>query len=108
MRSDPFYDPLAPGWLGFAYFMLKRYSEAVSFLMQCVTRAPKFRTGHVFLAATYAQMGQLEDARKEATEILRIQPSYTISGTQRAINDFKRPQDAEHFFGSLRKAGLPE
>ena len=53
-------------------------------------------------------IGQLEDARAEAAEVLRIDPKYTIDGTQRRLSVFKRPEDAEHFFDGLRKAGLPE
>src|SRR5262249_24352252 len=29
MRSDPFYVPLAPGWLGLARYMLKQYAQAL-------------------------------------------------------------------------------
>ena len=41
-------------------------------------------------------------------EVLRIEPEYTIEGTQARLTPFKRPEDAEHFFDGLRKAGLPE
>ena len=40
--------------------------------------------------------------------MLRIDPKYTIDGTQRRLSLFKRPEDAEHLFDGLRKAGLPE
>ncbi len=70
---------------------------------------PEFpRCGHVGLAATLAQLGNLDEARAEAAEVLRIEPKYTIEGTQRRLAPFKRPEDAEHFFDGLRKAGLPE
>jgi adenylate cyclase len=64
--------------------------------------------GHVWLAANLAQLGQLDEAHAEAAEVLRIDPKYTIDGTQRRLARFKRPEDAEHFFDGLRKAGLPE
>src|SRR5580698_4401385 len=32
MRLDPFYVPLAPHWLGVAYYTLKQYSDALSAL----------------------------------------------------------------------------
>ena len=53
-------------------------------------------------------MGEMEEARAEAAEILRIDPGYTITGTGRQIMRFKSPADDEHFFDGLRKAGLPE
>ena len=77
-------------------------------MRECVSRAPNFRRGHVRLAATYAQLGNIEQARAEAAEVLRIEPKYTIEGTQARLSSFKRPEDAEHFFDGLRKAGLPE
>ena len=52
-------------------------------------------------------MGQLGNARALAADVLRIDPNYTIEGTQRRIYLYKRPDDAEHFFDGLRKAGLP-
>jgi adenylate cyclase len=108
MRLDPFYMPLVPAWLGVAHYMLKRYSEAVPPLRECVSRAPNLRTGHQWLAATYGQLGRLDDARAEAAEVLRIQPTYTINGTQTQLSVFKKAQDTAHFFDGLRKAGLPE
>ena len=60
------------------------------------------------LAATYARLDKLEDARGEAAEVLRLEPSYTIAGTTRRIVAFKQPRDDRHFFDGLRKAGLSE
>jgi adenylate cyclase len=66
------------------------------------------REGHLWLAASLAQLGRLDEARAEAAEVLRIDPTFTINGTQRRFSLFKRPEDAEHIFDGLRKAGLPE
>jgi adenylate cyclase len=108
MRFDPFYAPLAPFWLGAARYMLKQYSEALPLLRECVSRAPNLRSGHTWLAATFAQLGNIEQARAEAAEVLRIESTYTIEGTQARLSGFKRPEDTEHLLDGLRKAGLPE
>ena len=55
-RSDPFYAPLAPASLGLAHHMLKKYSQALPPLQECVARAPNLQIGHLWLAATYAQL----------------------------------------------------
>jgi adenylate cyclase len=60
------------------------------------------------LGATYAQLGQLGEARARAAEVLRLQPSYTIAGTSRRIIAFRSEEDDKHFFDGLCKAGLPE
>jgi adenylate cyclase len=108
VRYDPFYLPWAPGFLGFARYVLKEYSEALPPLREFTSRAPDMWIGHVWLAANLAQLGQLDEAHAEAAEVLRIDPKYTIDGTQRRLARFKRPEDAEHLFDGLRKAGLPE
>jgi adenylate cyclase len=108
MRSDPFYVPLAPGFLGLAHYMLKQYSQALPLLQECVSRMPNSRSGHCWLAATYAQLGTIEKASAVAAEALRIEPNFTIEGTQARLNRFKRKEDAEHLVDGFRKAGLPE
>ena len=75
-------------------------------LRDCVSRMPKFRSAHVWLAATYAQIGRVEEARAEAEEILRITPEWTIATSTRLVG-FKDPEDRKHYIGGLRKAGLP-
>jgi adenylate cyclase len=107
MRYDPFYVPGASGVLGFARYMLKEYSEALPPLRECTSRAPKMSLGHVWLAANLAQLARPDEAHAEAAEVLRIDPKFTIDGTQRRLALFKHPEDAEHFFDGLRKAGLP-
>jgi adenylate cyclase len=108
MRLDPFYTPLALGLLGWAHYMLKQYSKALPLLRECVTRAPNVRSGHACLAATHAQLGQLDEAGAEVAEVLRLQPNYTISGTAKRVVAFKYPKDEKHFLVGLRKAGMPE
>jgi adenylate cyclase len=107
MRLDPFYEPYAPGIFGFACYLLKRHAEALPHLRECVSRAPNMRAGRLFLTATYAQLGQLDNARSEAAEVLRIDPSYTIDRSP-VVTCLKRPEDFQHFWDGLRKAGLPE
>ena len=96
------------GFLGFAYYLLKQYSQALPWLRECASRSPNLRASHCWLAATYAQLGNIEKARAEAAEALRIDPRWTIEGAGMRLNTFKRAEDAEHYFDGLRKAGLPE
>ena len=107
VRLDPLHSPLASGILGFAHYMLKQYAQALPMLRDCVSRAPNIRSGHVFLAATYAQMGQLEHAGAEVAEVMRLDPNYTIGGVARPTAAFKNANDDKHYYDGLRKAGLP-
>jgi adenylate cyclase len=107
MRLDPFHPHFAPLIAGVAYYLLKEYSEAQRWLREATGRAPNHQYGHAFLAATYAQLGRVEDAHAEATEVLRVNPRYTI-GTQKQVSILKRSEDSDHLIDGLRKAGLPE
>jgi adenylate cyclase len=107
MRLDPFYGPMTEWSLGAAHYMLRQYAQAMQVLRNCVSRAPNLRAVRVWLAATYARLDQLKDARAEAAEVLRLEPNYTIAGTTRRIIAFRQVKDDKHFFDGLRKAGLP-
>ena len=108
MRLDPFHPHFVPLMAGVAYYLLKEYHDAQLWLSEAIGRAPNHQYGHAFLAATYAQLGRLEDAHVEAAEVLRLNPKYSISGTQKRVSNLKRAEDMEHLVDGLRKAGLPE
>jgi adenylate cyclase len=107
MRLDPFYAPQAPAYLGMALYMLGDYAGALLPLNECTLRAPKFLPGHLWLAATHAQLDQVEEARIRIGEALRINPQYSLA-TSESARFFKNIKDTEHLFDGLRKAGLPE
>jgi adenylate cyclase len=107
LRLDPFQNASRLGYFGLALYMLKRYPEAVQSLRECAWRLPNFRIGHLWLAAAYAQAGQLVEARGEADQVRRIEPGFTIDRWKRTAA-YKNPEDAEHLFDGLRKAGLPQ
>jgi adenylate cyclase len=107
MRLNPFYPAIAVGWAGFALYLSRNYRRAVPLLRECASRAPNLRSGHLWLAITYAQLGWLKQARAEAAEVLRIEPNWTIKASMR-VNIFKNPRHAAHYFGGMRRAGLPQ
>jgi adenylate cyclase len=107
MRLDPFQPIPAFGVMGAANYWLKRYGEAVRLFRECASRLPNLQWPHVCLVSAYAQTGQLEEARAEAGEVLRINPGFTIESYKRLIV-FKDPKEVEHRLDGLRKGGLPE
>ena len=107
MRLDPFYEPNAPMALGFAFYMLKRYQEALAQLQQAVSRAPEMAHGLYVLAMTYAKLGELDKAKPVVEKALRIEPWYKISQSLTA-KYFKRSEDTKHLVTGLRTAGFPE
>jgi hypothetical protein len=59
------------------------------------------------LATILAQLGRAEEAKAETAEALRLDSTFTVSGTAKSLTAFKRAEDDEHFFGALRRAGFP-
>jgi adenylate cyclase len=106
MGFDPF-RAINLGFLGHAYYLLKRYADALPPLRENSSRLPNFQIYHLWLAATYAQLGQRAEAEVEAAEVLRMCPAFTIA-KWKPIAVCRNPEDAEHIFDGLRKAGLPE
>ena len=88
--------------------MLKQYRPATAALAEAARRAPRQRHIRQWLAAAYAELGELASARKEAAAVLEIQPDYTIQGIAKHLSPFRYVRDAEHLFDGLRKAGLPD
>jgi hypothetical protein len=58
------------------------------------------------LAASLAQLGQLDEARLEARRFLEINPGFQASAWA-ATQPFRHKADREHFVDGYIKAGLP-
>jgi adenylate cyclase len=108
MRLDPFYVPLAPHWLGLAYYTLARYSAALAALNECALRAPNYGAVHLWLAATHARIGQMDAAHAEAAKVLALDPGFTIERVAKSTIAFKHKEVEEDCFEAMRLAGLPE
>jgi len=88
-------------------FLMKRYDEALPLFEEALERNPAFDRAHLHLAATYAQLGQIEDAEWSVEEALAIHPDITLA-KERRESIYLRESDLEHYVDALRKAGVPE
>jgi len=102
-------NPIPPGWyfiiLGNSYRLIGRFDEAISELKNAVAYSPDELGAHVTLASAYAEAGRLEEARAEAAEVLRIQPTFTVE-SQARVSAYKNQAHLDRLIESLRKAGL--
>lgn len=74
-------------------------------LKKSSTLNPNFWAVHMNLACAYSELGQEEEARTEAAELLRLSPHFSPEVfRQRA--PFKDPATEERYFNCLRQAGL--
>ena len=60
---------------------------------------------HVNLAICYVELGQLEEARSTGTEILRLNPNFSLEVHKQRV-PIKDPVMLEQYIAALRKAGL--
>lgn len=106
LSLDPHFADIYLHWLALAYFQLDRYEEAIAFLHRRLIRKPDTDVSRVLLAASYGQLGRLEDAKAQWAEALRVNPDYSLEH-RRQVLPYKDPADFEKIVDGLRKAGLP-
>jgi adenylate cyclase len=102
IRLDPAARDLDGYMLGTAYAEMRRYTEAVAVLKRCIAAYPNLLVAHFSLLAAYSEMGDDQDARAEATEVMRISPHFVLS--KQGV--FKDAAANERWYKSARKAGL--
>lgn len=93
------------GSIGSAYAVAGRYEEARTFLQRSLSYFPNRLSHHLTLAVVYRELGQDAEAQKEAAEVLRLNPHFSLEiHKQRA--PIKDPAVLERHITALRKAGL--
>jgi TolB-like protein/DNA-binding winged helix-turn-helix (wHTH) protein len=91
--------------LGQAYYVLKRYREAIDAFRDGLSSNPASERMRVWLAAALAQSGDLDEARWESEQIMAANPGFSVQRMAEAF-PFKDPADRDHFLDGLRLAGL--
>ena len=104
-RLNPLHPSNYPFHKGQALFILKRYEEAVKAFEFGLNQNPTSQRLRVWLAATYAQMGFIEEAKWEAAEILSEDPNFSPVNLE-TIFPFQNSEDLQAFNLALSKAGF--
>jgi TolB-like protein len=87
--------------IGEAHFFSRRFHEAVANLLASLERAPGpgFPVSYRLLAACYAHMGRLDEAREAVRRLRAITPAVMEPGTR-----YRNPELRELFLSGLRLA----
>jgi TolB-like protein len=101
-------NPFPSSWyyllLGQAQYAARQYEAAV----RTLRREETYRTmSRRFLAASLAQLGLMEEARREAEYFMIANPHFTISFWAKT-QPVRDQATLQHFVEGYRKAGLPE
>jgi adenylate cyclase len=103
-------EPMAPDnynrQLALDYFQAGDCKEAIAMCEKVLKRQPDHLVSRVVNAAIYGACGREEEARKEGTEVLRINPKFTVESFMEHT-PYKNPSDRDRVVQGLRKAGLP-
>jgi adenylate cyclase len=91
--------------VGSAYAVAGHYEEAVAPLQRFLSRFPNILHIHLMLAAVYSELSQSAEAQKEATEVLRLNPKFSLE-VHKQRSPIKDPAVLERHIAALRKAGL--
>jgi tetratricopeptide (TPR) repeat protein len=109
MRLSP-QDPLMWGFLhtmALAQFGAERYEEAVEWARRSLQRKPDSPLASRILAASYAQLGRIDEARSAAEEVSRLTPEFSLSVAS-LIFASADASLRERLVEGLRKAGIKE
>jgi tetratricopeptide (TPR) repeat protein len=102
---DPLYPDVALYFKAEAESALGRYQDAVGTLRQRLARNPRSQTSYALLASCYGHLGRMEDARSAWSEVLKIEPGFSLE-RRRRILPYRNPETFEQRIEGLRKAGL--
>jgi adenylate cyclase len=85
--------------MGMSLFFLHRFDEAVAKFLAAMEHHPKHVLAHRFLAACYAHMGRLDEAREMVARLRTLTPDVLDSGTR-----YRNPAHRELYLLGLRLA----
>jgi adenylate cyclase len=89
---------------GSTYYMQRDYRRAISIINRL--SKPSVRESRL-LAASYAQLGEMNEAKRYVDKVLEVSPNFTLSAFVEKL-PYGAERDAEHFLEGLRKAGFPD
>lgn len=88
--------------LGFAQFVAHHYEDSLgSFNKISLLTVER----HAYLAACYAQLGDMLQAERQAAEVRRLSPTFSVADFVRQVG-YQHDADRQHHEEAFRKAGL--
>jgi TolB-like protein/DNA-binding winged helix-turn-helix (wHTH) protein/Flp pilus assembly protein TadD len=102
--------PIHPPWLiateAYALQMDGQYDKAIEGFQYALALG-NFPDWHARLAAVYAEIGDLENARNQSRLFIDKRPNRKISDLTRILR-IQNPERTKHYAGLLKKAGIPD
>jgi len=105
VQLNPHHPHNYPFHMGQAYFVLKRFPEAIAAFNEGLAANPASERLRVWLAAAYAQSGDIDEARWQIEQVRITNPGVSLAKFRQAF-PFKDQADLDLFLDGLRTAGL--
>jgi adenylate cyclase len=106
LQIGPYIEPWIKLFSGLSYGFLGQYDQAILRLKEAIKLWPDFVYGHIGLAAICSLAGQMEEARAEVQEILKINPQISLADIAKDGFFSLQTADKDRFIDALRIAGL--
>jgi TolB-like protein/class 3 adenylate cyclase/Flp pilus assembly protein TadD len=90
--------------LAIAHYLAGRHAESIAFGRKAVQQRAGFSGGHRIFAASLAQAGQINEARRAIEQLKKLQPDISIAWIEANIP--YKPAAMAKLVDGLRKAGL--
>jgi adenylate cyclase len=103
-------DPQRPEFLyamAVAHFGAARYEEAADWATRSLRLRSDHPSTHRYLAASYAHLGRIDEARAALGQVLKLVPDFSLAEFRR-IYASADPDLTERLFDGLRRAGLED
>jgi adenylate cyclase len=94
-------------FLGLAHFANGTFAEAVKWTRMSLSENPSYTATHKILTAALVACDQIDEARRVAAEMLRLELNFSLEAYARR-QPIHSPQVRTTFIENLRRAGLPE
>jgi len=109
-RLSP-HDPILSWWWGIPRISIAfgsgDYGGTIEWAKKSIEVTPEFPPPWRYLAASFAHLGRMEEARAAKDQLLRIMPHENLQ-LVRTVFSTADPDRTERFVEGLRKAGVPE
>jgi TolB-like protein/DNA-binding SARP family transcriptional activator/Flp pilus assembly protein TadD len=103
--------PLHSGWhlatLAHAQRLQRRFERALHSYEDAIRHLPSYIMPRIGLAMCLAEMGRIEEARRQAAEVLRLDPRFSTA-RHAAMSRYRDEEHARRRLVALRAAGLPD
>ncbi|MHB1142379.1 MAG: winged helix-turn-helix domain-containing tetratricopeptide repeat protein [Sulfuricaulis sp.] len=107
MRLNPRSSVVYYANLGRDYYFMGEFDESIKNLNEAIAGNYNYLNAHLYLAATLARTGEMDDARWEIDNIRTLDPGFSLSYWA-ATQPYASAERLNQLVADLRKAGAPQ